>query len=131
MRQVTAAIIEKNGSILLARRAPSSKLAGMWEFPGGKIEEGESPEECLVRELREELGIETSVHELLAESVYHYEHGCFQILAYRSQIHAGEIELRDHDQVAFVPVLDLLSYALLPADIPIAEAIQKRLVSNS
>jgi 8-oxo-dGTP pyrophosphatase MutT (NUDIX family) len=61
MRQVTAAIIEDSGKILIARRSPASKLAGMWEFPGGKVEEGESPELCLVRELREELGIETEV----------------------------------------------------------------------
>jgi 8-oxo-dGTP diphosphatase len=56
-RTVAAAIIQKEDCILLARRSPGEKLAGFWEFPGGKVENGESPEECLARELREELGI--------------------------------------------------------------------------
>jgi len=54
-------IIRKNGSVLLARRSPREKLAGFWEFPGGKVENGETPEECLARELDEELGILTRI----------------------------------------------------------------------
>lgn len=58
---VPCAIIEKDGKILIARRAADQKLAGKWEFPGGKVEEGESPEECLKRELEEEFGIQDEV----------------------------------------------------------------------
>ncbi len=61
MTTVTCAIIEKEGKILLARRAVGQKLAGKWEFPGGKVEDGESPEECLKRELEEEFGIQVEV----------------------------------------------------------------------
>ena len=56
MTTVTCAIIENNDKILIARRAKGQKLPGKWEFPGGKVEEGESPEECLKRELEEEFG---------------------------------------------------------------------------
>ena len=70
---VAAGIIQReDGKILLARRKPGSHLAGYWEFPGGKIEEGESPEECLERELLEELGIVTKTGAFVAESVYDY-----------------------------------------------------------
>ena len=61
MTSVTCAILEKNGKILIARRAPDQKLDGKWEFPGGKVEDGESPAECLKRELAEEFGIQAEV----------------------------------------------------------------------
>ncbi len=61
MTTVTCAIIEKDGKILIARRASDQNLAGKWEFPGGKVEDGESPEECLKRELEEEFGIQVEV----------------------------------------------------------------------
>ncbi len=61
MTTVTCAIIEREGKILIARRAADQKLAGKWEFPGGKVEAGESPEECLKRELEEEFGIQVEV----------------------------------------------------------------------
>jgi mutator protein MutT len=81
-RVVTAAIIRKNGSVLLARRAPEEKLGGFWEFPGGKVENGETPEECLARELAEELGILARIGEKCAESLHQYDHGNFRIVAY-------------------------------------------------
>ena len=68
MTIVTCAIIEKDGKILIARRAEGQKLAGKWEFPGGKVEDGESPEECLKRELEEEFGIPTEVGEFITST---------------------------------------------------------------
>jgi mutator protein MutT len=79
---VTAAIIQRNDFVLLARRSCGQKLAGFWEFPGGKVEVGETPESCLVRELDEELGIEVEVHRKFAESLHQYDHGDFRIIAY-------------------------------------------------
>lgn len=64
-RQVAAAIIYRDGNILITRRAPGEKLAGMWEFPGGKFEPGETPQSCIIRELREELGVESDAGEIL------------------------------------------------------------------
>ena len=68
MTTVTCTIIENEGKILLARRAADQKLAGKWEFPGGKVEAGESPEECLKRELEEEFGIQVEVGEFITSS---------------------------------------------------------------
>ena len=126
MKTVTAAIIERNGKVLIARRAPHSKLSGMWEFPGGKVELGETLQDCLIRELREELGIEVIVGRLLAASEYHYEHGSFRIHAFEVDWVSGSISLRDHDCVEWVLLEEITTYDLLPADIPIAEQLKLR-----
>ncbi len=68
MTTVSCTIIEKEGKILIARRAEDQKLAGKWEFPGGKVEDGESPEERLKRELEEEFGIQVEVGEYITSS---------------------------------------------------------------
>ena len=69
---VTAAIIRKNGKVLIARRARGQHLEGLWEFPGGKIENGETPEACLKRELFEEFGIDVRIGRFIAESCFSY-----------------------------------------------------------
>ena len=84
MKDVTAAIIVKDGKVLIAKRKPTDKLPDKWEFPGGKIEPDETPRDCLAREMKEEFGITVSVGEFLGESVYHYEHGAIRLLAYRA-----------------------------------------------
>lgn len=121
MKDVTAAIIVKDGQVLIARRAPSEKLAGRWEFPGGKIEHAETPEQCLERELLEELGIKTQVNGFFAESVY----GSIRLLAYFADILAGTIQLRVHDKYRWVGPDALLDYDLLPADIAIAVKLEE------
>jgi len=70
MVKVTAAIIEKDGKVLIARRRKGSHLEGKWEFPGGKIEQKETPEECLKRELNEEFGIEAQIDEFICSNRY-------------------------------------------------------------
>jgi 8-oxo-dGTP diphosphatase len=121
---VTAAIIRANGSVLLARRASGENLAGFWEFPGGKVENGETSEECLARELQEELGIQTVVGRKCAESSYQYDHGNFRIVAYFVEWLAGDLRPRVHDRVEWVKIRDLGEYQLLPADGPIAAVVQ-------
>ena len=123
MKNVTAAIIERDGRYLLARRAPEKNLAGFWEFPGGKIEANETPEDCLIRELREELHIETRVLEHFCNSVYHYEKGAINLMAYRTEILDGEMQLTVHDEVGWFLPLEMLKLNLAPADIPVAERL--------
>ncbi len=123
MKQVTAAIIIKGHEVLIAKRPAGDRLSGKWEFPGGKIEAGESPEECLRRELAEELGIEACVGDFFAESVYHYEHGAIELLAYFVEWISGDICLRAHDEVKWVAMKELGQYDLAPADIPIMEKL--------
>lgn len=125
MKRVTAAIIMQGEDVLLTRRAPKEKLAGHWEFPGGKVEHGESLSDCLRRELKEELGVEAVVGEILAESVYHYEHGAFQLIGMLTSLTSYQLKLAVHDQAEWVPIEKLLDYALAPADIPIAIKLQE------
>ncbi len=124
MKLVTAAIIQRDDRILLTRRGTGEKLAGLWEFPGGKVHDGELPEACLARELQEELSLVCEVGQKVAESEYRYDHGVFRILAYEADVKSGVLELAVHDSAEWVPVSSLLAYELAPADIPIAEALQ-------
>jgi 8-oxo-dGTP diphosphatase len=124
MKSVVAAIITHGNQVLIARRGPAEKLAGYWEFPGGKVECGESLSDSLQRELREELGVESEIGEIVAESEYHYDHGSFLLIGMYAYLLSNDLTLTVHDQAAWVPVADLLSYGLAPADIPIAEALQ-------
>ena len=121
---VTAAIIRQSGSVLLARRTVGARLAGFWEFPGGKVEDGETPEECLARELEEELGIQARIGLKCAESLYQYDHGNFRIVAYIADWLTGDLCPRVHDRVEWVKIRDLGKYQLLPADDPIAAVVQ-------
>ena len=122
---VTAAIIERSGQYLIARRAPGEKLAGAWEFCGGKVDPGETPEECLTRELHEELGIEAVIGDFFEETHYCYAHGEFLLKAYKVVNYTGEIIPAVHDLLAWVPASELTTYDLLPADVPIAQKLQK------
>jgi 8-oxo-dGTP diphosphatase len=125
-RIVTAAIIRRGATVLLARRA-SGSLQGKWEFPGGKLEAGESEEECLARELREELGLEVRVGAFLTESHFNYGTGSILLKAYEVEWVGGAMVPVDHDCVEWVEPLRLESFDLLPADVPIARRLAGRI----
>ena len=120
--RVTAAIIRRPGRILLAQRQTGDHLAGHWEFAGGKIEDGETPEECLARELEEEFGVGAEIGRFVASSRHAYDDREIELLAYEAELAQGEWNLDSHDEVRWVEERDLLSYNLAPADVPIAEA---------
>lgn len=125
MKDVTAAIIIKEGRVFIARRARGENHAGGWEFPGGKVEPLETPEECLRRELYEEFGVEARIKEFITESIYEYDRGKIRLLAYKADLSGGKISLKVHDEYRWVLVCDLLKYDLLPADIPIAKKVRE------
>jgi 8-oxo-dGTP diphosphatase len=102
MVKVVAGVIEKEGKILIARRGKYDRLAYKWEFPGGKIEPGETPQEALRRELHEELGIETEVGSFLCSSTCEHPHIAIELLAYKVRHVSGEIILHVHDSLAWV-----------------------------
>lgn len=122
--RVTAALIRRSGQVLIARRRAGGHLAGFWEFPGGKIEEGETPEACLARELEEEFGVGAKVGAYVASSRFDYGERAIELLAYEAELEPGEWILDSHDEARWVPPADLLDYQLAPADIPIAEALE-------
>ena len=124
MLLVTAALIVTDGKILAARRASNRHLAGFWEFPGGKIETGESPEQCLARELSEEFEVESSIGEFFMESVYHYEEKSIKLLVYRATLHSAINTMNDHDKICWLAPHCLRELKWAPADEPIVEALQ-------
>lgn len=123
MKSVSAAIIIENNTVLLTRRAPGEKLAGYWEFPGGKQEENETILECLEREFREEFNARCRAIEIYAESIYEYDTGSIKLVAIMTALEDKELTPHVHDRIEWLPFDELLSYDLAPADIPIAEKL--------
>lgn len=123
--RVTAAILRRppDPRVLVARRAPGKDLAGYWEFPGGKIEAGETPEACLARELREEFDVEVLVRDFVARSVHAYPTRTVELLAFAADHVAGEFRLRDHDAIQWVAPHDLPTIRLAPADVPLVATL--------
>lgn len=122
--QVTAGILRRGGRVLIARRRMTRRMGGMWEFPGGKVEPGETPEDALRRELREELGIEVRVGALLQAVEHRYDWGAIRLVAYEVEILRGEPEPLDHDDLAWVPPSELMRYNCTPADLPIIATLR-------
>ncbi len=123
MIAVTAAILVKDEKILIGRRKPGLRYAGKWEFPGGKVEPGETLRDCLKRELSEELDIQVEVGAAFAETVFSYHRGPVHLTAFWVDWIDGEMRATDHDRIAWVSPADLIAYDLLPADIPFAEKL--------
>ncbi|WP_136809596.1 NUDIX domain-containing protein [Desulfosediminicola flagellatus] len=130
MITVTAAIIEKDGLILAAKRKEGLHLAGYWEFPGGKLEDGEQPEECLQRELKEELGIDSVITAYLGESIFHYHGKSIRLLGYLTTHTGGEFTLTDHDEIRWLPPTELNSLTWAPADIPLIDELLDRKITE-
>ena len=122
-KNVSAAIAISDGSILITRRAAGEKLAGLWEFPGGKQEPGESIHQCLEREILEELCVRARVGDIFAESLYKYAGGTINLVAILIELDSTDFSLSVHDAARWVKIESLLNYELAPADIPIAERI--------
>jgi 8-oxo-dGTP diphosphatase len=116
-------IVNSEDEIFIARRNPGKSLAGRWEFPGGKLEEGESEAECLKRELLEELGMQVEVGERLGENVHDYPTFSIRLIAYRCQFISASYQLSDHDEYAWVEKGELPIYDLAEADVPFVKII--------
>jgi 8-oxo-dGTP diphosphatase len=123
---VAAALVDAQGRVLLAERPAGKSMAGLWEFPGGKVEAGERPEQTLVRELNEELGL--TVEEAWLEPFHFASHGYegFHLLMplYLCRRWAGDIVPHEGQRHAWVGAGDLDRYALPPADVPLVPRLR-------
>ena len=110
MIQVVAGIIIRNKTVLIARRASHKAMAGKWEFPGGKIEVGETPQTALEREILEEFGVVIKAGTYIASNIHDYGDLQIELRAYHARYVNGEFELTDHDQIAWVDKKELENY---------------------
>jgi 8-oxo-dGTP diphosphatase len=124
MKNVSAAIVIRNREILIGRRSASVNLTGFWEFPGGKQDPGETIQECLERELFEELSVTSIAGNIFHESIFEYDGGTINLIGIITELLDTNFTLSVHDKVEWVQINELLSYKLAPADIPIAEKIR-------
>ena len=121
---VTAAILIQSDKILITRRAKGKHLAGFWEFPGGKLESGETEEDCLAREIKEELDICIEVNAFFMDNTHPYSDKTVSLKAYFCSFISGDIVLKDHDKMAWVNKTELDNYTFAPADIPFVEKLK-------
>ena len=131
MKKVTAAIIEKNGQILITQRPRGDKLGLKWEFPGGKIEQGETPEQCLVREIKEELNLDIKITGHFMNSNYKYETGEIELICYLAEITGGVLRLNFHAAAKWATKEKLKEYDFAPADIPVCKCYQRVLLGKN
>ena len=115
------ALIDPDGRVLIAQRPADKQMGGLWEFPGGKVEAGESPEEALIRELAEELGIAVQEACLAPFSFASHSYADFHLLMplYVCRRWQGEPQAKEHTALKWVRPKDLKDYPMPPADVPL------------
>ena len=115
------ALIDGSGRVLIAQRPAGKSMAGLWEFPGGKVEKGETPEAALVREMREELGVEIEAGALSAFVFASHAYLDFHLLMplYLCREWRGEITPHEGQEIAWVRPEELADYPMPPADLPL------------
>jgi len=124
---VIAGVIEKNDRILIAKRKKNSVLGGKWEFPGGKLEDNETPEECLKRELLEEFAIESEIGGFICSTRHPLNcQTTIDLAAYKVRHVSGDFHLHDHEEVRWIKRSELNQYDFPEADY----AIVKRLMED-
>ena len=132
MTDVVCGVIEDgDGRFLACLRPAGKRLGGLWEFPGGKVEPGESPEVALVRELEEELGIVVVTTDPLNPVSWSYEFGDIRLLPYHCRIISGTICPHEHEQVVWCAPQDFDSLEWAPADLPVIDQLRRNLVHRA
>ena len=123
---VAVALVDRDGRVLLARRPPDKPMAGLWEFPGGKMRDGESPEAALVRELAEELGLDTAESCLspLTFASHRYEDFHLLMPLYVCRVWKGTPRAREGQVLKWVSPERLKDYPMPPADAPLIPVLQ-------
>ena len=125
-RKVAAAVIEKYGKVLVARRRPGLVAGGLWEFPGGKVEEGEDVEKCLARELEEELGVSARVGEFLCSVPFVGSSASFELVVHRAELLSEAFRLTDHDDVRWLEPAEMDENSFSKPDRPVVQMLAGR-----
>lgn len=115
---VVGAVVVDKGKVLAAQRSQSMSLPGMWEFPGGKIEQGESPRDALVREMQEELLCTVEIGEQVASTRHEYDFGFVTLTTFYSRLVEGTPRLTEHSEIRWIDAAELDSVEWAPADVP-------------
>lgn len=124
---VSAGLIKDNNRILITQRKENSSFGLMWEFPGGKIELNETPEECLKRELFEELNINAVVGKLFCISNYKNLDVEIELMVYSIDSFEGDLRINAHEQIKWITIDEIDNYKFTPADIEIVNKLKKAL----
>lgn len=123
----TAIIVDEEGKILIGQRPEGKALPGLWEFPGGKLEEGETIEQCIIREIYEELNVKCLVGDFLLTVSKEYEHGDFQLMVYLAKIvDIQNLKANVHQKLLWVTPKEMDNYEFPPADVEIISYLQKK-----
>jgi 8-oxo-dGTP diphosphatase len=122
--RVVAAVIERDGKVLVARRRKDIRFGGLWEFPGGKLEPGEDPERGLDRELAEEFGVEARAEGLICANPFRSPSLSIELLAYRVVYVSGEFRPVDHDEIRWVEPAGLDESAFTEPDRPVVRLLK-------
>ena len=124
MIDVVAAVIRDNeGKILIAQRNFMKSQGGLWEFPGGKIEQNETREQAIIREIKEEMDIDIQVERYISEKIFNYPDKSINLIALECKKISGEIKLIEHEDIKWVEKNDLKKFEFAPADEFIINAI--------
>jgi len=123
MVQVTAAILINDNKVFIARRSQKDALPGKWEFPGGKLEPDETPEQCLQREIMEEFGVEIRIDRYFGSSIFEYKERKMELLGFRGAMLQKDYSLNVHDEAKWVEINQLTDYDFASADIPFVEKL--------
>ena len=121
--QITAAIIRQEQQYLICQRAHDDELPLLWEFPGGKLEPGETLEECIIRECQEELGVDIRICGEFGRTSYPYKQWQLVFTFFDAEIAAGTPVTTVHEQIRWVSAADLKDYTFCPADVEIVEML--------
>lgn len=128
---VVAAIVIKADLVFAARRASHKTAGGKWEFPGGKVEDNENPADALVREIREELGVDLTVIQSFDRSETQVGDLCIDLDTYLCEFVDIEPESSsDHDHFAWLPIADLLDFEFAEPDLPAVKKLMQELIQN-
>ena len=123
---VAVALVDIDGRVLIAKRPPGKSMAGLWEFPGGKVDVGEMPEHALIRELREELGIDVTANCLAPFTFASHRYDDFHLLMplYVCRVWEGTVRAQEGQMLKWVSPLDMKQYPMPPADVSLVAMLR-------